>query len=310
MSHLPPAIINVSVVRGFCPAKCIHCPVGQKRTNKARKNAFGLGFADIEQFPRLLDEIQAMEEPVPTLRFHGVGEPTLWRDLGKALQLCEVRNILTWVFTLGTGPGSTEFLQAVEHASIVEFSINASNPDEFTRTKGMREIQFTSITRNIEKLVRHKEVTGHPNRLLISRVQSPYSDLDSAFLEYWKQSGLADDVFIRSFHDYGGRIEDQDHLLPSLRAKGCLVPDTRMNIDMVLGVVVRCFNELFDTPERIERIAIEKIFAERTLMEIWDGNEMSQWRMNPFVYAQCSTCRSCQPPNPNTSEKQIIQLQN
>jgi len=271
-----------------------------------RTQKFGQGFANIETFPRLCEEIIALGTPPPVVRIHGVGEPALWHDLGDSLRICANKGLKTWLFTVGIGNSTAEFINAAQNASIVEFSINAFTRDEFRRTKGMDAYLFDQIVENIRQLANVKQKRGMPRRILVSRVESHDKVMDREFVTYWSKSGLVDDAFIRTFHDYGARIPDKFALLlDKPETRGCLVPNARMNIDAVLGVVVRCFNELFDNPVQVRESALASLFGQASLRDIWGGSEMMRWRANPFAYPQCANCRSCQPPNPNTSERQL-----
>jgi len=302
----PPTIVNVCIVRGVCPANCKHCPVGIA-TPLERKKKFGYGFTTLSKFEYLCNQILNLGKPNPILRIHGVGEPTLWPDLGNALKICAKKGLNTWLFTIGS-LNQRKFIDSVKNASIIEFSINAFSRKEFSQTKRMNAKEFDNIIDNIKCLSLLKQKNGTPNKILVSRVQSSDTIMDRAFVDYWLASGLVDDAFIRSFHDYGKRIFDKNSIIPSSNIKGCLVPTSRMNIDAVLGFVVRCFNELFASPEEVAKIALDTLSDNYNLYEIWSGSKMNKWRENIFLYPECSNCRSCQPFNSNTSEKQLLNL--
>ena len=305
MMNIDPKIINLGVVRGSCPAKCIHCPVGETPAS-ARNDKFGYGFMDIENFYSLCLQITEFDsDDLPWLRIHGIGEPATWHSLGKALAFTQSNNIKTWVFTMGLGTDRETFIETFALADIVEFSINASNFEDFKCTKGLGNKEFEEIKLRMGKLANLK---NRP-KILVSRVQTKDKAKDAEFIEYWKSKNIFDDVFIRSFHDYGKRIEDIDKLLISdtikISKKNCLVPMARMNIDGVLGIVVRCFNELFDKPEIAITKSISSILETGSLKDIWYGKAMNEWRKDTFSYELCKSCTACQPVNPNSSEKQL-----
>ena len=208
---------------------------------------------------------------------------------------------------MGLGLDRTSFIDTFRNADIVEFSINASNAMDFKRTKGLEESDFIEISSRMKYLATMKCKT----RILVSRVETKDKAKDDEFVNHWRSFNLFDDVFIRSFHDYGARIADKDMLLKDkqnirLVQRACLVPTGRMNIDGVLGMVVRCFNELFDSPEAVIQKSIGNILEENSLKDIWEGGKMEKWRKNIFLYPACVKCRSCQQPNPNSSEKQLM----
>ena len=304
MKTVMPKIINLCVVRGKCPARCVHCPVGEIPVN-SRKDKFGYGFMNIQDFKQLcLQILEFGNDSLPCLRIHGIGEPALWDSLHEALIFAKDNKIKTWVFTMGLGLDAADFIDTFSNADIVEFSINSVSIEDFKNTKRLGEKDFQEIVGRMEKLAK---LTNRP-KILLSRVQTKNSEKDAEFINYWQSKKLFDDVFIRSFHDYGERIKDKDGLLSDkiheIAGKSCLVPSARMNIDGVLKIVVRCFNELFDTPETVLQKSIGFIDNE-SLADIWYGQKMDDWRQHTFQYEQCSKCRSCQPVNPNTSEKQL-----
>ncbi len=300
----PPTIINISVIRGICPANCVHCPVGKIKVDK-RAELFGLGFMDVELFKKICNETLEFEYKKPLLRIHGVGEPACWKSLKEALIYAKEKGLKTWVFTMGLGKERKDFIDALKHASIVEFSINSYDSKNYKKTKGLDEKYFYEIKERIHLM---HSLEKKP-RLLISRVESNSPRIDEKFIKYWKKTGYADDVFIRPFHNYGQRIKDKKGILDSkeeahYKIKSCLVPTSRMNIDGVLGIVVRCFNELFEKEEIVLKKAIGSI-KNQNLTSIWNGEIMESWRKDNFSYGECKDCKSCQAPNPNSSEKQI-----
>jgi hypothetical protein len=306
MFDIVPKIINLGVVRGVCPANCVHCPVGET-IQQNRRDKFGMGFMPIDDFKALCIQIKEFgAQNAPCLRIHGIGEPAAWTDLGEAFQFCKANEIKTWVFTMGLGTDRNTFLKTFSHADIVEFSINASDVEDFKQTKGLGEDDFSEITARMEALAR----LANKPRILVSRVQTTSQEKDADFIKFWKSKNLFDDVFIRSFHNYGDRLEPLADILNAVHMKtsserSCLVPTARMNIDGVLGIVVRCFNELFDKPEIVQNKSIARILKDQTLKQIWFGDIMEDWRRNPFNYSECRNCTSCQPMNPNSSEHQL-----
>ncbi|MFW5983179.1 MAG: hypothetical protein ACOCQ4_01665 [bacterium] len=293
-----PNIINIAVVRGVCVANCKHCPVGQL-TPEQRIARFGKGFISLNAFKDICDQTLEFNNK-PTIRVHGVGEPILWKKLRVGLAYAKENGLNTWVFTMGLGQKRYQFIETIKHAGIVEFSINSYEERDYMETKGLDSTCFHEVKKRISLLSKIKD---RP-RLLISRVQTNDEKADKAFLDFWQSTNLADDVFIRSFHDYNQKISDEGGLLGN-NSKDCLVPNSRMNIDGVLGVAVRCFNELFDCVTSVRKIAVHKILQDMSLKEIWESKTMNDWRENIFAYPSCNNCRSCQPKDSDSSEKQI-----
>ena len=123
-------------------------------------------------------------------------------------------------------------------------------------------------------------------RVLVSRVESKYQNYDLSFVRYWKESGLVDDAFIRSYHDYNS-------LMPKRGANPqggirCLVHWARFNIDSD-GKAILCFNELFRAERREDLLLGDVNFQQ--IQEIWHAENIDPgqksagtWRLFPGTF--------------------------
>gem|GEM_PF-1000516 len=302
-----PAFVNLCVIRGSCPCSCIHCPVGSL-SDKGREKTFGKTTISMKLFQKIVDEMASF--PLSTLRIHGVGEPILWRSLPEALQYARNNNVLTWLFTCLVTGDSSLLMNLARNCNIIEISINSCDPEDYKKTKGIDA--FHGVVDNIKVLRRTIEREDLPTRMVVSRVQSEDDEYDSSFLNYWKSTGLVNDAFIRTYHDY-------NHLIPSRvaakkKADQCLVHWARFNIDCS-GKAIVCFNELFKS-ELNPDLILGDVRCQR-IRDIWRCNKLNALRRAQIRadYSQldfadqlpCLNCTSCQPLGGEkpTSETQV-----
>lgn len=234
-----PSIVNVCVLRGQCSCSCVHCPVGIV-PEEQRTGVFGGSVMDIGLFKKIVDEIARYTGSV--LRIHSVGEPLLWKSIIDAVRYASEKGVKLWLFTSLQFEDGQLIQTLAEHCAIVEVSVNSTDRENYRNTKGVDG--FDRVAGNLLLLRSAVSRSRSPARLLISRVESDDAVSDEAFIRFWKeQEGLADDVFVRSYHDYNSLLEKRN---PGTSSSGikCLVHWNRFNIDTD-GSVVVCFNELF-----------------------------------------------------------------
>ena len=305
-----PNIVNLCVLRGACPCRCVHCPVGITPKNE-RTAKFGNTVIPTRLFEKIVREMAAF--PHSTLRIHGVGEPILWEELAGALQFAFENNVRTWLFTSLASIDNQLLEELAEYCNIIEISVNSFDEDDYIRTK--RIDAFARVKQNIESL-RHTCV--HKNlktRIIVSRVESEDKHYDSDFVTYWKNIGLVDDAFIRTYHDYNALMENRfggkrTEIIP------CLVHWSRFNIDCD-GTVVLCFNELFKGKRTDESLVLGNI-ENRAISEIWHCEKLNLVRKAQLekdysiVYftsklpcVECYSCQSMKQKVRPTSEHQV-----
>jgi MoaA/NifB/PqqE/SkfB family radical SAM enzyme len=304
-----PNIVNVNVLKGECPCLCVHCPVGIVKPDQ-RARHFGKQSMPLELFEQITEEIARYEHSA--IRIHSVGEPLLWRDLNAAVRLLSRRRVRSWIFTCAVTNDRALLRTICEHVSIIEVSVNAVNREEYRATKGIDA--FDKVMENIRYMSEYIRENRLPGRLLLSRVQTPDESGDRQFWKYWTEQGVADDVFIRSFHNYNNLLDIQG--ISDVK-KPCLVHWARASIDCD-GTMVCCFNELFKLYS--SDIVLGKVDKETSIQQIWQGEKLRKIRqcdsMGDFsglgFRIPCETCETCQPADTlrDTSEKQLLAFTN
>jgi len=307
-----PSIINACVIRGECPCRCIHCPVGLTPYNK-REEKFGINHMDLNTFSNIIKQIPRTRNS--TLRIHGVGEPLMWKNLREALRIIKAKKIISWIFTCGIGP---KYLlkEIVQSCSIVEVSINSIDRENYYRTKGVDA--FDEVMSNIKfmhEIIERKKLN---TRLIATRVDDYDKNYNKKFVDFWKTSGIVNDAFIRTYHDYNGMLKNKKNRGRKQKIIPCAVHWKRFNIDYD-GNVVICFNELFKSPHPNPQIVLGNI-NETTIEEIWNSEKLRLIRiaqltgnyniLGEFIkFLPCVKCNYCQPLETRrpTSENQIRQ---
>ena len=308
-AYLFPAIVNLCVIRGLCPCRCVHCPVGIL-SDSDRINAFGGSTTSLELFKKIVDEMSFFQ--LSTLRIHGVGEPILWEDLPIAIKYAFDRKVRTWLFTSLCTPRSSLVEHLARSCNIIEVSANSYDPQDYMRTKGVDE--FQQVTDNIKLLRKVIQKEDLDTRLLISRVESEDRNYDASFVRYWKESGLVDDAFIRSYHDYNSIMPRRDG--KPRNGIRCLVHWARFNIDCD-GKAILCFNELFRLERRVDLVLGD--VNQQHIKDIWRSEKLNmvrgpdQWGLFPYKILQSNTLRelhilSTLDEGRPTSENQIKQM--
>jgi MoaA/NifB/PqqE/SkfB family radical SAM enzyme len=304
-----PNILNLSVIRGICPCRCIHCPVGM--TNPLdREERFSNNSMKYELIKKIIDETSQYSHS--TLRIHGVGEPLMWKGLIQALEYAYSKKVLTWLFTSLAIECNSILESLARYCNIIEISINSSDSLDYIQTKGIDA--FNIVKNNLMKLRDISQSKELGTRILVSRVESENKSYDNAFIQFWKNSGLVDDAFIRSYHTYNSILPERFHIQKDKLTK-CLVHWNRFNIDCD-GKVVVCFNELFKIGNNPDIVLGD--LNTHTIAEIWHSKKLHAIRL-AFLSGDssglpcgenlpCIGCSSCQDENSNrqTSESQII----
>ncbi len=308
-----PNIINVEVYRGYCPASCLHCPVGITEPNERRKR-FGDKGIDLRLYKKIVDEIA--EHPGSALRIHSAGEPLVWQDLVEAIKISNNTNINSWIFTCAITTDKSLLEALCEYTSFIEVSVNSITPEDYAATKGVN--LFRNVKENITHMHDYIIKNSLSGRLIASRVQSMDEAADKEFVRHWKSSGLVNDAFVRSYHTYNEIMDELAVEGVLSKHEPCLVHWARFNINTE-GLAVVCFNELFK--EKLDPALIYGDINKQSIAEIWNGPGLTALREAelsgdysnlPFIEAvPCKDCTACQPlfGDRETSEHQIDQLE-
>ena len=305
-----PNIINICVLRGECPCNCTHCPVGIVPPSD-RREKFGNGILSMELFEKIAAEMSRF--PHSTLRIHSVGEPLLWKHLTPAVTLAKKLNITSWLFTSLITQDKDLLESITKNCNIIEVSVNDIDAGEYEKNKGVRA--FDTVFNNLRFIDNLRKKNRLSVRIIVSRVESESRTGDTGFVDFWKKSGLVDDAFIRSYHNYNWELPNKFNAQVREITR-CIVHWQRFNIDSD-GSAVLCFNELFKG-QLVDKSLILGDIALDSIARIWHCDRLEQVRTAQINkdYSQvtftdilpCPECCSCQPPageKRHTSEHQL-----
>jgi MoaA/NifB/PqqE/SkfB family radical SAM enzyme len=302
-----PAIVNVNVMTGRCPCSCVHCPVGSTAPEE-REARFGRRSMKLSLFAQIAEEIGRRRDSL--LRLHSVGEPLLWDDLTTALDILRSGGVKSWIFTSAVTVDRNLLEKICECISIIEVSVNATNRDEYIMTKGTDA--FDLVSDNISHMAAYIKSRHLATRLLLSRVQTQDESADDHFVEYWRGKQYADDVFVRSYHNYNNLLDI--HGDKGVK-KPCLVHWARASIDCG-GEMVCCFNELFKPYS--DDVVLGTVDENTSIESIWKGAKLFAIRAHDMdgdfkglgFNIPCENCTACQPVDTSsqTSEKQLASI--
>jgi hypothetical protein len=266
---------------------------------------FGYAEMDIELFKRIALEIAQYKNCA--VRIHSVGEPLLWTHLSEAAKFLGEKKIQSWIF-ISAVTQNKELLKALcDNISIIEISVNATNADDYLSTKGIDA--FAAVLSNIQLMSDYIKTNQLNTRLLLSRVETIDKEADNMFITHWVKTGLASDVFVRSYHNY-------NNLLPVLTGHStkepCLALWARASIDCD-GTMVCCFNELFKRYS--SDVILGKLAPGTSIRQLWQGEKLRSIRecdatgdfSSLDFSVPCTNCTSCLSMNnsKNSSEKQL-----
>jgi len=304
-----PNIVNVNVFSGRCYCNCIHCPVGVV-PQPARQERFRQAGINLNLFKKIVDEI-SVKRPSAMLRIHSVGEPTMWDELPQAVKYAKEKGVKTWIFSCAVSTDQELLRVLCDNVNIIEISVNSIDSKDYLQTKGIDA--FATVIANIKFMAGYKATNQLPTRLIVSRVQSDSQKADEKFVQFWKDSQLVDDAFVRSFHSYNDLLAKTVPDTESKKAP-CLVHWARFNIDLT-GEVVVCFNELFK--ESVNPNVVIGNINQESIANIWQGKTLKAIRQAELSgdYSQlahgdelpCVNCHFCQPLHSTrqTSDHQV-----
>lgn len=288
-----PNIINLEVYRGQCPCSCVHCPVGRVEPGN-RSSYFGVNHVSKEILSKVINEMKSF--PHSTLRLHSVGDPILWDGLVDSINYIHNEHVNSWIFT-SLVTRNTKLLEALAQCcSIIEVSVNSVDAIDYKNTKGIDA--FDIVTHNIMELSHYIISHNLSTRLIVSRVQSSSLETDNFFVKYWKDTGLVDDAFVRTYHNYNNILGEKHHISTK---PSCLVHWMRFNISCE-GIVVLCFNELFR--KNLRKDVIIGNLNNNSIYELWHGEYLKKLRLaektgyketdfrSDFPCRNCSFCQA------------------
>jgi len=112
---------------------------------------------------RLINDIADMGNMV--VRFSGGGEPTLYKKLGKAIELVAERNMFSCLITNGSVLSEELIDLITEHSALLRFSFNGADARTYHRVHGVDD--FDNVVENMSLAVEARNQKGRRNKMLL-----------------------------------------------------------------------------------------------------------------------------------------------
>lgn len=288
-----PSCVQLTLVHYICDSGCLSCPVG--RLNRGDTQAQTQWEADgatrffmpWEVFEKAAQETG--QHPTSFMRFHGRGEPTLHpRFVDMIAYAKEVGVATVQVFTNGISMDEGLAYQTLKaRLDVMEFSIHG-HINTYARLMG--NDKFEQVVENVTRFVKLRDDLRAPTKVVVSAVDQPgFQSEKEAHQRFWAER--VDEVILRPYHSWGGRIERDDiHTLPE-RRHPCPQLWTRLTIGPS-GKILFCFNSWDEKPSEV---VADFMDPEMTIARVWQSERYNQARAEHlagnYTLACCAKCR-------------------
>ena len=246
-----------------CNLACVHCP------HPAFSKSEHYGGRSLEPWlnAKLVDEVRR-HGPGRTqyIRYTSNGEPTAHKDCFEMIEYA-VKNsgVLVTLTTNGKtldGPRADRLLATGLH--LVDVSLDAHHPETYARIRVKGDLGVTRA--NVLDLIRKVRDTASPTKVVVSYVEQPLNQGETAdFERYWTDHG-ADQVVVRRLHSCSGAKTElaQERRASAPPRRPCLYPWERM--------VLNARGELAFCPSDWVHGSVVADYRATTVYEVWNGD--------------------------------------
>ena len=286
-----PSCVQLTLCHYICDVGCLSCPVG--RLNRGDPQARAQWEADGAKrlfMPWAVFEKAVLEtgqHPSSFLRFHGRGEPTLHPRFVDMVAYAKAVGVQTLqVFTNGVSMDEDLTRRTLEAGpDVIEFSVHGHTQTYETL---MGNDQFEQVVQNVLRFVRLRDELGKPTKVVVSAVDQPGFQPDKeAHRQFW--TGRVDEVILRPYHSWGGRIPRETNDAPAQRHP-CPQLWTRLTVGPT-GKILFCFNS-WDEDEL--EVAADLMDPDVTIAGVWQGERYVQARADHlagnYTLRCCAQC--------------------
>lgn len=247
-----------------CNLACVHCP----HPNFKRSEHYGARYLDPALNSKMVDEVMRHGKgQTQYIRYTSNGEPLVhpkaYDMIQEAVERSGVYVTITTNGTIMNEKRTRKLLDAGVH--MIDISIDAFRPETYAQIRVGGDLQITRT--NVLNLMRWVRESGAKTKVVVSYVEQPQNQTETAdFDRYWKEQG-ADFVVIRRLHSHSGaKVE-----LASLRRKAnaeaarrpCLYPWER--------IVVHARGDLSFCPSDWVHGSRVADYRNTTILETWRG---------------------------------------
>ena len=270
-----PSCVQLTLCHYICDSACLSCPVGRLNRGdpeaRAQWEADGARrfFMPWEVFEKATRETG--QYPESFLRFHARGEPTLHPRFVDMIAYAKAAGVTTvQTFTDGISMDETLARRTLEAGlDVIEFSVHGHTE---TYQDLMGNEQFEQVVENILRFVRLRDELDKPTRVVVSAVDQPGFQPDKkAHRQFW--TGRVDEVILRPYHSWGGRIPHKAIGEPPQRHP-CPQLWTRLTVGPT-GKILFCFNS-WDEDE--SEVAADLMSPGVTIAQVWQSERYARVR--------------------------------
>jgi hypothetical protein len=286
-----PSCVQLTLCHYICDSGCVSCPVG--RWNRGEPDARAQWetdgakrlFMPWEVFEKAARE--TAQHPESFLRFHARGEPTLHPRFTDMVAYAKTAGVTTvQTFTDGISMDETLARRTLEAGmDVIEFSVHGHTN---TYKALMGNDQFERVVENILCFVRLRDGLGKLTKVVVSTVDQPGFQPDKeAHRQFW--TGRVDEVILRPYHSWGGRIPHKADSKPA-RRHPCPQLWTRLTVGPT-GKILFCFNS-WDEDE--SEVAGDLMDPGVTIAGVWQSERYAQVRKahlaGDYTLRCCAQC--------------------
>lgn len=286
-----PSCVQLTLVHYICDSGCISCPVGQLNQGdpqaRAQWEADGgnRGYMAWNVFAKAA--VETGQHPESFMRFHARGEPTLHPRFIDMLSFAKKAGVETiQVFTNGISMDEDLARQTLETGvDVMEFSVHGHAQ---TYEEVMGNPHFDRVVENVLGFVRLRNELGKPTKVVVSAVDQPaFQPEKGVHHRFWAEH--ADQVILRPYHSWGGRIAKECANLPEQR-QPCPQFWTRLTIGPT-GNILYCFNSWDEDESEVVANLME---PDLTIASVWQSSPYLQARAahleGNYAVRCCANC--------------------
>jgi len=264
-----------------CNARCPNCPY----TNSAIRSDYRDRLTMEEKTFRIIaDECGRHGAWV---RISGGGEPMLHPQAVELMEYAKRAGARVGLITNGSRFTEESSLRLLEAGlDMIEISVDAGDRETYATVRA--GLNWETLLRNVERLVRLRDRLGSPSRIIASGVNQEGVDIDRVAL-FWE--GIVDNFQKRKYLTWGindpARSADPTPYLPSGERIPCPFIFERLNIDS-RGKVMVCG---FDIAAETDMGNVH----EKSIREIWHGEGFARYRSMHLERRgeELTLCRKC-----------------
>lgn len=277
-----PKLVDIEVTN-HCNLNCVMCP---RDTMKRPK-----GYIDVAFFKEIIDQVPPHKLEKSWL--HLYGEPLLHKQLEEMIHYAAEKADIEQIGI------STNCVVLDEERSLsllstpldmIVLSIDGATPETYEKIR--REGKFDRVVANAARFLELKKEKGLASTRVwvqIVEMQDNAAEIEKFKTDWAPLLGPGDEVFVKNFSAFGGRIEDRSDFYDRM-------PKTRLPCSFLWDYFVVCWDGRV-TPCCLDmegELCIGDL-KESSIQEIWDGAGIEAFRKTHLrsAFSDMPLCGNC-----------------